>query len=312
MPRGSSCRFDLNGFRPSECCSRTWSASTSFVAGHEFDLIIQDQLPASSPLVERLRGKHLIRLPGEELPLELLAMKIATRYRRLAEFTGLHIFVVSLRCEHSCPYCQVSRQSADKRSLRHVRGDGRPRARAGVRVAVAAHQDRVPGRRAAPQLPARSRRSSSRPRRMNEEHGKHLVIRDRDEPRAARRRDPRRSARRHDIYISTSLDGPARPPQQEPSAARRRQLGAGGRRHSAGARDARGRSRLGADDDDRARASTAYDEIIDCYVELGLDEHLPSSALAVRLRDQDEEPRRATTSSAGLRSTRKGSTTSSS
>ena len=84
------------------------------VAGHEFDLIMQDQLPASSPLVERLRSKHLVRLPGEELPLELLAMKVATRYRRLAESTGLHIFVVSLRCEHSCPYCQVSRQSADR------------------------------------------------------------------------------------------------------------------------------------------------------------------------------------------------------
>src|SRR6185437_2163664 len=37
-----------------------------------------------------------------------------TKLRRLADFTGLHIFVVSLRCEHSCPYCQVSRQSDDK------------------------------------------------------------------------------------------------------------------------------------------------------------------------------------------------------
>ena len=37
-----------------------------------------------------------------------------TKVLRLADFTGLHIFVVSLRCEHSCPYCQVSRQSDDK------------------------------------------------------------------------------------------------------------------------------------------------------------------------------------------------------
>ena len=41
-------------------------------------------------------------------------MKTRTRFCRLASFTTLHIFVVSLRCEHSCPYCQVSRQSADK------------------------------------------------------------------------------------------------------------------------------------------------------------------------------------------------------
>jgi uncharacterized protein len=32
----------------------------------------------------------------------------------LREPTPLHIFVVTLRCEHSCPYCQVSRQSTDR------------------------------------------------------------------------------------------------------------------------------------------------------------------------------------------------------
>jgi His-Xaa-Ser system radical SAM maturase HxsB len=32
----------------------------------------------------------------------------------LREPTGLHMFVVTLRCEHSCPYCQVSRQSTDR------------------------------------------------------------------------------------------------------------------------------------------------------------------------------------------------------
>ncbi len=32
----------------------------------------------------------------------------------LRQPTGLHIFVVTLRCEHSCPYCQVSRRSTDK------------------------------------------------------------------------------------------------------------------------------------------------------------------------------------------------------
>jgi hypothetical protein len=40
---------------------------------------------------------------------------IATRYRSkkafLEDFTALHIFVVTLRCNHSCHYCQVSRVS---------------------------------------------------------------------------------------------------------------------------------------------------------------------------------------------------------
>ncbi|WP_158210726.1 His-Xaa-Ser system radical SAM maturase HxsB [Myroides phaeus] len=43
---------------------------------------------------------------------------LATRYRTkklfLNYFTGLHIFVISLRCEHTCSYCQVSRVTQDK------------------------------------------------------------------------------------------------------------------------------------------------------------------------------------------------------
>jgi uncharacterized protein len=80
----------------------------------EFDLLMDGELGIESPTVRRLRGKHLVRAVGEELPIELLALKVRTRYWRLPEFTALHMFVVSLRCEHSCPYCQVSRQSADK------------------------------------------------------------------------------------------------------------------------------------------------------------------------------------------------------
>lgn len=63
-------------------------------------------------LLARLRARHLIQLPGDRLPAELLAIKLRTRLRRLPDSTGLHIFVVTLRCEHTCRYCQVSRQSS--------------------------------------------------------------------------------------------------------------------------------------------------------------------------------------------------------
>lgn len=43
---------------------------------------------------------------------------LATRYRTkklfLNHFTGLHIFVISLRCEHTCHYCQVSRVTENR------------------------------------------------------------------------------------------------------------------------------------------------------------------------------------------------------
>lgn len=83
------------------------------LTAEEFDQFASVELPADSPLVRSLRAKQVIRQAGDRSPLTLLALKARTRYRRLAESTGLHIFVVSLRCEHSCPYCQVSRQSSD-------------------------------------------------------------------------------------------------------------------------------------------------------------------------------------------------------
>ena len=85
-----------------------------FVSSAEFETVMSKALAPADRLTRRLRGKQIVREAGEELPLELLALKTRTRFHRLAEFTGLHIFVVSLRCEHSCPYCQVSRQSSDK------------------------------------------------------------------------------------------------------------------------------------------------------------------------------------------------------
>jgi uncharacterized protein len=85
-----------------------------FLAREEFEQLTAGDLPEDSPLVRRLRAKHVIREGSDELPVELLAIKARTRYRRLAEFTSLHILVASLRCEHSCPYCQVSRQSSDR------------------------------------------------------------------------------------------------------------------------------------------------------------------------------------------------------
>lgn len=85
-----------------------------FLTHDEFEQLAARALPTDSPLVRKLRAKHVIRESGDDLPVELLAIKAGTRYRRLSEFTALHILVASLRCEHSCPYCQVSRQSSDK------------------------------------------------------------------------------------------------------------------------------------------------------------------------------------------------------
>jgi len=71
-------------------------------------------LQSTSPLYIDLRARHFLTDAQSQMAPDLLAIKLRTRNERIADFTSLHIFVVTLRCEHSCPYCQVSRQSEDK------------------------------------------------------------------------------------------------------------------------------------------------------------------------------------------------------
>jgi len=75
------------------------------------------KLPSTSPTYIDLRARHFLADSHSRMAPDLLAIKLRTRSERLADFTSLHIFVVTLRCEHSCPYCQVSRQSEDKETF---------------------------------------------------------------------------------------------------------------------------------------------------------------------------------------------------
>jgi len=63
-------------------------------------------------LLQRLLASHLVVDGSPYLAVQLLALKQATRMRRLGELTALHIFVVTLRCDHACEYCQVSRKNS--------------------------------------------------------------------------------------------------------------------------------------------------------------------------------------------------------
>jgi uncharacterized protein len=75
---------------------------------------VKHRLDSDSVEYINLRAKHFLTDDKTQIAKELLGIKLKTKYTILSEFTGLHIFVVTLRCEHSCPYCQVSRQSDDK------------------------------------------------------------------------------------------------------------------------------------------------------------------------------------------------------
>jgi His-Xaa-Ser system radical SAM maturase HxsB len=64
-----------------------------------------------------LRAKHFLIDTDSSVAYDLLALKLRSRLLHLRNLFGLAIFVVTLRCEHSCPYCQVSRQSEDRQAF---------------------------------------------------------------------------------------------------------------------------------------------------------------------------------------------------
>jgi len=55
--------------------------------------------------------RHFFYEDGETSPLHLLATKYRTKQAPLADFTGLHMIVPTLRCNTSCTYCQVSHKN---------------------------------------------------------------------------------------------------------------------------------------------------------------------------------------------------------
>ena len=65
-----------------------------------------------SELFRRLVACHVVAEDSDTVAPRLLALKLATRMRGMTDLTGLHIFVVTLRCEHACEYCQVSRKNS--------------------------------------------------------------------------------------------------------------------------------------------------------------------------------------------------------
>jgi sulfatase maturation enzyme AslB (radical SAM superfamily) len=80
----------------------------------EFERLATLRIAPGDDLYERAYAGHLIGRRGQRAQHQLLALRLRSRMAFLREVTPLHLFVVTLRCEHSCPYCQVSRQSTDR------------------------------------------------------------------------------------------------------------------------------------------------------------------------------------------------------
>ena len=79
--------------------------------------LVHKRLASDSDLYADLKAKHFLIDGDSQVALELLALKYRTKMALVSNFTGLHIFVVTLRCDHTCEYCQVSRQTEDRQAF---------------------------------------------------------------------------------------------------------------------------------------------------------------------------------------------------
>lgn len=82
---------------------------SAFLDAPSFDALIRHGLASTSSAYLELKSKFFLSDGDPTFAIDLLATRYRTNKSFLSGFTALHLFVVTLRCDHSCPYCQVSR-----------------------------------------------------------------------------------------------------------------------------------------------------------------------------------------------------------
>src|SRR5260370_41327681 len=80
----------------------------------ELNTLIDRRIRPGDGLYEKAYAAHLVTGTNQKAQRQLLAARLRSRMGFLQQITPLHMFVVTLRCEHSCPYCQVSRRSTGR------------------------------------------------------------------------------------------------------------------------------------------------------------------------------------------------------
>ena len=163
-------------------------------------------LAPSSPYYDELKSRHFLVDADTDVALDLLALKTRTKLAPLANFTGLHIFVTTLRCEHSCPYCQVSRANDDRREFDMTEETALKALDLAFRSPSPAIKIEFQGGESLLNLPL-IRFIVAEAKRRNEEHQRDLVFVIATNL-AVLDDDILAFAREHDILLSTSLDGP--------------------------------------------------------------------------------------------------------
>ena len=239
-----------------------------FLPTDAFQRFVAHELPPGCDLYDDLKAKHFLADSELDVPIELLATQWRTRRRFLEGFTRLHLFVVTLRCDHSCRYCQVSRVTQD-------------RSRFDMSEAVAERAIDLVFRSPAPSFKVELQGGEPL---LAFDRVRHIVERVEARAQAEGRQvqfvvasslspltdDMLRFLADHDVLVSTSLDGPA-----ALHNANRPRGGEDGHalvvRNIARVREALGHDRVSAVMTTTARSLARPGEIVDEYVRLGFD-----------------------------------------
>ena len=81
-----------------------------FLSEADFQAFIAYTLSPERDVYRDLLARHFLHEAGADPHVEMIAAQYRTRKSFLRGGPALHLFVVTLRCDHSCLYCQVSRQ----------------------------------------------------------------------------------------------------------------------------------------------------------------------------------------------------------
>ncbi len=79
--------------------------------------LVGHRLDPREPIYDELKSRHFLLEGDSTVAIDLLAAKYRTKQSFLENFTSLFMFVTTLRCDQTCRYCQVSRQSQDRLSF---------------------------------------------------------------------------------------------------------------------------------------------------------------------------------------------------
>ena len=82
------------------------------VGTKDFSDFVNHRLEIGTPLFKTHQSRQFLCLE-KEAGLNRLASKVWTKKSILQGFSRLHIFVLTLRCNCACTYCQASRQNRD-------------------------------------------------------------------------------------------------------------------------------------------------------------------------------------------------------